>query len=237
VYIWAVTHQRVVEVGLGFYLQPILTVLVAVIVVQERLRGLQWGAIGVAAVGMLALTVDYGHPPWVAILLGGSLAVYGLLRNRAQAPAMPAVLIETSVVVPPTVALLWWLHASGTGTLTTQGGWHAFLLLTAGLVMGTPMVLFGIATNRVALAALGIMQYVNPTVAVLLGIVVLGEAVSPGRLMGLCLVWVALGILTAEMLVHQRRPTAPLAAEPVPRAPSQGGTSPLDSCISSDSST
>jgi chloramphenicol-sensitive protein RarD len=214
VYIWAVTHARVVEVGLGFYLQPILTVVVAVVVLRERMRGLQWAAVGVATVGMLTLTLDYGSPPWVAILLGGSLAVYGLLRNLAGAPALPAVFLETSVVLPPMAALLWWLHTSGTGTLTTEGGWHAFLLFTTGLVMGTPMVLFGIATTRVPLATLGILQYVNPTVAVLLGIFVLGENLSTERLVGLVLVWVALALLTVEIVVHRRGATAFTGVEP-----------------------
>lgn len=214
VYVWAVTHERVVEVGLGFYLQPILTVLVAVLTLRERLRPLQWAAVGVASLGMAALTLDYGTPPWVALLLGGSLAVYGLLRNRAGAAALPAVFVETTVILPAMLGLLWWLQASGTGTLTTQGGLHALLLLTAGLVMGTPMVLFGIATTRVPLSTLGLLQYVNPTVAVLLGIFVLGEQVPTMRLVGLALVWVALALLTAEVLFSRRGATTWTAVEP-----------------------
>lgn len=204
VYVWAVTHGLVVEVGLGFYLQPVIAVMLAVVVLHERLRRIQWVAVGIAAAAMVVLTIEYGHPPWVGILLGGSLAVYGLLRNLADAPALAAVLVETSVVLPIMVALLAWIGATGGSSLVSNGGGHVALLLTCGVVMGAPMLLFGVATRRVPLSTLGILQYVNPTVAILLGVLVLNEQITVYRLIGLVFVWVALALLAADALAHRR---------------------------------
>jgi chloramphenicol-sensitive protein RarD len=198
VYVWSVQAGRLVEAGLGFFLQPLISVLLAVIVLKERPRRLQWVAVSAAGIGMTVMTIGYGRPPWIAFVLGGSLSAYGLLRKRANTPAFAALFVETNVQLLPALGILTWLDLSGRSTLTSAGGGHTALLLGVGIVTGAPMLLFGVALQRVPLTTLSIMQYANPTVTVIVGVWVLGEKLTPDRIIGLGFVCVALGLLAAD---------------------------------------
>ena len=137
-FIYGVNAGRVVEVSLGYFINPLVTVLLGVVVLGERLRRLQWAAMGIALVAVLVLTVDYGHPPWVALLLAGSFATYGLLKKKADVGAVESLTFETAVLFPVALGFLLWLGASGRGSFGAEGWTHALLLAGTGLITAVP---------------------------------------------------------------------------------------------------
>lgn len=204
-FIYGVNAGRVVEVSLGYFMNPLVTVVLGVVLLGERLRPVQWGALGLALVAVLVLTVDYGRPPWVALLLAGSFATYGVLKKKAGAGAVESLAFETAVLVPVAAAYLVWLHAVGRGTFGGEGVSHAVLLALTGLVTAVPLICFGAAATRISLTAIGLLQYVAPTLQFALGVLVFREEMSPVKWVGFGLVWVALVVFTAEALRHHRR--------------------------------
>ncbi|MGN6251826.1 MAG: EamA family transporter RarD [Marmoricola sp.] len=211
-YIWGVNNHRVVETALGYFINPLVTVVMGVVFLGERLRRWQWLAVAVATVAVLGLTVEYGHPPWVAIALAFSFGSYGLLKKKAGVEAIESLTFETIVLAPVALVYLVWLGESGQGHFTTQGPGHAVLLMTTGVVTAVPLLCFGAAAIRVPMTTLGLLQYVTPILQFLLGITVRGEQMSPVKWGGFGLVWVALVVFTIEATRHHRRQIA-LAAE------------------------
>jgi chloramphenicol-sensitive protein RarD len=204
-YIYGVTNDRVVETSLGYFMNPLVTVLMGVVILGERLRTLQWLAIGVGALACLVLTVDYGHPPWIALVLACSFGTYGLAKKQAGAEAIESLTLETLLVAPLALAYLAWLVVQGESSFGSEGTGHALLLMSAGLVTAVPLLCFGAAAIRVPLVTLGLLQYLAPILQFLLGVLWFHEEMSTGRWIGFALVWVALTIFTVESVRHRRQ--------------------------------
>jgi chloramphenicol-sensitive protein RarD len=210
-YIYGVNTDRVVETALGYFINPLVTVVLGVTVLRERLRRAQWLAVGVGAAAVAVLTVDYGRPPYIALALAVSFAGYGLVKKRLGLPAAEGLLVESGVLAVPALAYLLWLGFAHRGTFGDDAGFTALLVL-AGAVTAVPLLLFAGAANRIPLAALGILQYLTPTLQLALGVLVYREPMPPLRLAGFALVWLALVVFTADGLRQARRQARVLAA-------------------------
>jgi chloramphenicol-sensitive protein RarD len=204
-YIWGVNHHRVVETSLGYFINPLVTVLMGVLILRERLRPWQWVALGIATVAVVGLTVDYGHPPWVALTLAFSFGTYGLAKKQAGVEAVESLTYETLVLVPVALAYLFWLGAAGDSHFLGHGAGHALLLASTGVVTAVPLLCFGAAAIRVPMTTLGLLQYLAPILQFLLGVTVLDEHMSTMRWLGFGLVWVALVVFTVEAGGYRRR--------------------------------
>jgi chloramphenicol-sensitive protein RarD len=199
-FIYGVNNDRVVEVSLGYFINPLVTVLLGVLVLGERLRPLQWTAIGIATVAVIGLTIDYGHPPWIAFLLAGSFGTYGLAKKKANVEAVESMTFETLVLVPIALGYLIWLWAQGDASFGTHGLGHALLLISTGLVTAVPLICFGAAAIRVSMTTIGLLQYLAPTIQFVLGLLVFHEEMTPVKWFGFTLVWLALVIFTGDVL-------------------------------------
>jgi chloramphenicol-sensitive protein RarD len=214
VYIYGVTSDQVVETSLGYFINPLVTVLLGVVVLRERLRPAQWAAVGVAAVAVLVLSVENGRPPWIALTLACSFGTYGLLKKTAVVGALEGLTVETAVLAPLALGYLVVLGATGDATLT-EGPGHAALLVLTGLVTAIPLLFFGAAASRVPLTTLGLLQYLAPTMQFLIGVVVFDEALGIAKVIGFGLVWVALAVLTTDLMTSRRRGQRLTVPEPI----------------------
>lgn len=204
-YIWGVNNGHVVETSLGYFINPLVTVLMGVLLLGERLRPLQWFAMGLATVAVLALTVEYGRPPWVALVLAFSFGTYGLAKKKANAGAVESLTLETLILAPVALGYLLFLSSRGSSTFTTEGTGHVLLLISTGIFTAIPLICFGAAATRVSMTTLGMLQYLAPTLQFVLGVTLFAEPMPPTRLAGFALVWVALAIFTFEAVKHRRR--------------------------------
>lgn len=202
-FIWGVNHHRVVEVSLGYFINPLVTVLLGVVVLGERLRPWQWTAIGIAVVAVVGLTVDYGHPPWIAFLLAFSFGTYGLAKKKADVQAVESLTFETLVLTPVALGYLVWLWTQGSSGFATHGVGHALLLASTGLVTAIPLICFGAAAIRIPMTTIGLLQYLAPTLQFAIGLLVGHEEMTPVKWLGFALVWTALAIFTGEALRHR----------------------------------
>jgi chloramphenicol-sensitive protein RarD len=209
VFVLGVLSDRVVDASLGYFINPLVTVGLAVLVLHERLRPVQWVALGFGAAAVLVITIGLGSVPWIALTLAASFGSYGLIKNRVgrSVGAVPGLATETLVLAPLALAYLLVLQAHGTGSFSTHGAWHAVALASAGVVTAIPLLLFGSAARRLPLALVGMLQYITPVMQFLIGVVVLDEEMPPARWFGFALVWVALVILSADGLRHSRAQT------------------------------
>lgn len=204
-YIYGVSSGRVVETSLGYFVNPIVTVLLGVLVLGERLRPVQWTAMGAAFVAVVVLTVENGSPPWIALILAFSFGTYGLLKKTAGVGAVEALAIETGVLLPVAAAYVVVLGVTGVSTFGSQGPGHAVLLAAAGLVTAVPLLLFGASVSRVPLSTLGVLQYLAPTMQFLLGVTLFDEPLPLGKLVGFVLVWIGVALFTTDLIRHHRR--------------------------------
>ena len=219
VYIYAVQSGHVVEASLGYFINPLVTVALAVVVQGERLRPLQWAALGVGVVAVAVITLDYGRLPWISLVLAASFGTYGLAKTRlggaagARLGALTSLTAETLILAPIALAALTVLETTGRGTFSQGAPWHALLLASAGLVTAVPLLLFAAGAARVPLTTTGLLQYVTPVIQLVIGVAVLGEAMPASRWVGFALVWVALVVLTTDMLraARHRRAVVPRA--------------------------
>jgi chloramphenicol-sensitive protein RarD len=204
-YIWGVNNGRVVETSLGYFINPLVTVLMGVVLLGERLRPLQWVAMVIAtgAVGVLAL--DYGRLPYVALVLAFSFGTYGLAKKTANAGAIESLALETTLIAPFAAAYVAWLVATGASNFGTHGAAHALLFTTTGIVTAIPLICFGAAATRVSMVSLGLLQYLAPILQFALGVLWFHEEMPPGRWVGFVLVWIALAMFTVEAVTHRRR--------------------------------
>jgi chloramphenicol-sensitive protein RarD len=207
IYIWGVNNGHVVETSLGYFINPLVTVMLGVLVLQERLRPLQWTAVGLGTLAVVVLTVDYGRPPWIAIGLASTFAVYGLLKKQVgtKVGAVQSLTVETAVLFLPAMGWLLLLESRGDGSLGHTGAGHGLLLASAGVVTAVPLLFFAAAARRVPLSRLGMLQYLTPVLQFLTGVLVYGEDMPASRLAGFGLVWAALVLLTADVLRTRRR--------------------------------
>jgi chloramphenicol-sensitive protein RarD len=222
-FIYAVNSGHVVETSLGYFINPLVTVALAVVVLSERLRRAQVVAVGVAAVAVAVLTVDYGRPPWIALILAFSFGTYGLVKKRAGVDGTQSLAVETAFLTPAALAYLVWLGAAGEGTFTTEGAGHVALIAGAGVTTAVPLMLFGAAAIRIPLATVGLLQYIAPVMQFLIGVAIYGEPMPVERLLGFALVWVALTVFAVDAVRAARRGAPPVEVEP----PEAGAAGPI----------
>jgi len=207
VYLLAVLTGHVIEASLGYFINPIVTVLLGVLVLHERLRLAQWIAIGVAVAAVVVIVVGYGQVPWIALGLAFSFGLYGLAKNRVgpSVDALSGLTLETAWLAPVAAGMLVWVSATGAVTVGGYGAGHAVLLSLAGVVTAIPLLFFAAATRRAPLSLVGLLQFLTPILQFLTGVVLFHEDMSLERWIGFALVWVALVVLTADSLRHARR--------------------------------
>ncbi|MFG1954194.1 EamA family transporter RarD [Micromonospora sp. NPDC048830] len=204
-YIYGVNSGRVVETALGYFINPLVSVLLGVGVLRERLRPAQWLALGVGGAAVAVLTVDYGRLPWLALTLAVTFAAYGLVKKRLALPAAEGLFVESAVLALPALGYLGWLAAADDATFGHVSAGHTVLLVLAGAVTAIPLLLFAGAANRLPLTALGMLQYLTPVLQFACGVLIFHEPMPPARLAGFALVWAALLVFTADALAHTRR--------------------------------
>lgn len=222
-YIWAVNHRHVVETALGYFMNPLVSVLLGVFVLGERMRRAQWVAITIAGVAVLVLAVDHGRPPWIAISLASTFALYGLVKKRAAVPPLTALAVETGLLVAPAAGYLVWLEVHGLGSFGHVSRTTDALFIASGAVTAVPLLCFAGAANRIPLSTLGLIQYVSPTLQFLCGVLVFHEPMAAPRWAGFFLVWIALAVFVVDQTVRARvnaagRSSAGSAASSPPRS-------------------
>ncbi|MFD7292677.1 EamA family transporter RarD [Streptomyces sp. NPDC059897] len=211
VYIWSVNSGHVVEASLGYFINPLVSIALGVLLLKERLRPAQWAAVGTGFAAVLVLAVGYGQPPWISLVLAFSFGTYGLVKKKVNLSGLESLAAETAVQFLPALAYLLWLGAQGRSTFGAEGAGHGVLLASAGLITAVPLVCFGAAAIRVPLSTLGLLQYLAPVFQFLLGIWYFHEAMPPERWAGFALVWLALILLTWDALRTARVNRARLA--------------------------
>jgi chloramphenicol-sensitive protein RarD len=204
-YIWGVNNGRVVETSLGYFINPLVTVLMGVLILHERLRPLQWVAMGIATSAVVVLTLDYGRLPYVALVLAVSFGSYGLCKKTANVGATESLTLETAVIAPVALVYVLVLGASGSSNFGDHGAGHTLLFLSTGIVTAIPLICFGGAAIRVSMVTLGLLQYLAPILQFALGVLWYHEDMPAGRWVGFVLVWIALAIFTVEAINHRRR--------------------------------
>jgi len=203
-YVWAVNAGFIVETSLGYFINPLLSVALGVIFLRERLRPLQWTAVGIAAVGVFYLTFIYGAFPWIALTLALAFGFYGLVKKTAPLGSLYGLTLETGILLLPTSGYLLLCEARGQGAFLHAGVLSDLLLVGAGPVTAIPLLMFAAAAQRIPLSLVGILQYIAPTLQFLLGVLVYGEPFPPARLVGFSIVWVALAILALDAGLTRR---------------------------------
>lgn len=212
-YIWAVNAGHVIEASLGYFINPLLNVLIGVLLLGERLNRVQWISVGIAAIGVLWLTFNYGSFPWIAMVLAGSFGLYGLIRRQVSVDAVSGLGVENLYLLPPAVVLLAWTGGGGgSGGLFEWGAWAAALLVLGGVLTALPLIGFAYAVRRIPFTLVGLLQYIAPTLQLLAGVFFFGEAFGPDRAIGFTFIWVALVLFAAEGMIRaRRRVVAPVA--------------------------
>ena len=198
-YIWAVNHQHIVEASLGYYMQPIILVSLGVLAFKEKMRKTQWWAFGIATVGVLVLTFDFGRPPWVSFLLAGSWGSYSLVKKKLNLGALQGLAIETFISLPFYGGYLIYLAINGTGQFG-NGAKLTTLLIGAGVVTAVPLLLFNGATTRLPFTMIGLLQYLTPTIQFALAVWLRHEPMPSARWVGFVFIWVALVILGRDLI-------------------------------------
>jgi chloramphenicol-sensitive protein RarD len=211
-YVWAVNNGFVVETSLGYYINPLFSVLLGVIFFRERLRFIQWFPIGLAGLGVLYLTMTYGSLPWIALTLAFSFGLYGLIKKTAPLSSLYGLTLETGLLFIPAVAFLIFSEYTGHGAFLHSSLRANWMMVGAGLVTTVPLLFFASAAPRVPLTTIGILQYINPTMQFLLGVLLYKEPFTRDRLIGFGLVWVGLVIFWVEGLYSRHH----LSPEPLP---------------------
>jgi chloramphenicol-sensitive protein RarD len=205
-YIYAVNQDNVVETSLGYFINPLVLVLMGVLILKERLRTTQWVALGIGTLAVLVIAFDYGRPPWIALTLAFSFAIYGFLKKRLGPVigALESMTVETAMLAPIALGVLVWIQANGDGTLFSEGPAHTIALMLSGIITAVPLICFSAAASRVSLSTMGFLQFLAPILQLICGVVVLGEDVPPVRWTGFGLVWVGLTLLTIDTIRHAR---------------------------------
>lgn len=206
VYIWSVNNGHVIDASLGYFINPLVNVLLGLLVLKEQLRRGQWIAIGVAASGVLWLSWSAGQVPWIALILGLTFGGYGLLRKTAALAALEGLSLETMLLFPLALVYVVWLTLQGHNTfINTPYDSTRWLLAAAGPITAIPLVMFAAGARKIPMSVLGLLQFLSPTMQALLGVWVFHESFPPARLIGFAIIWVALALYVAEGLwVAQR---------------------------------
>jgi chloramphenicol-sensitive protein RarD len=204
-YIYGVNSDHVVETSLGYFITPLVTVLLGVAVLRERLCAWQWVALAIGAVAVAVLTIDYGRLPWIALTLAAAFGLYGLTKKQLGLPPAHGLFVESTVLLLPALGYLGWLAADGRSTFGHVSVAHTSLVVLAGAMTAIPLLLFAEATNRIPLSTMGLLQYVAPVLQLGCGVLVFHEPLPPARLAGFTLVWMALSVFTTDAIRQARR--------------------------------
>lgn len=211
-YIWAVNAGHVVETSLGYFINPLLNVLIGVLLLHERLNRVQWVSVAIAGAGVLWLTFNYGSFPWIALALAGSFGLYGLIRRQVGVDAVAGLGVESLYLLPVAVVLLAWTGGGSDGGLFEWGAAMAALLVLGGALTALPLIGFAFAVRRIPFTLVGLLQYIAPTLQLLCGVLFFGEPFGRDRAIGFAFVWVALAVFAVEGLMRaRRRAVAPVA--------------------------
>ncbi len=219
IFVYGVNSGHVVETSLGYFINPLVSVVLGVVGFGERLRRLQWTAVGIAAVAVAVLTVDYGRPPWIALSLALTFGLYGLMKKLVKVEAAPGLFVETALVAVPAGVVLAVLHQGGEGTFAQVSTGHSLLLVSSGAATAIPLLLFAAAARRIPLSTVGLLQYLTPLMQLSIGVFVYDEPMPPVRLAGFAIVWLALGVFTVDMLRHARTNSRRVDLGAVPAGP------------------
>lgn len=207
IYVIAISEHHVVESALGYFINPLVTILLAVVFLRERLRKLQWAAVAMGAIAVTVLTIDYGRLPWIALILAGSFGIYGLAKSKlgGKVSAVNSYALESGILLPVAA-----IQGSIIGSISpglqfgANGIWGAAGLIFFGVMTAVPLIMFGTAAKYLPLSVVGLLQYMTPTIQFILALTVFNEAMPPARWFGFVIVWVGLGFLTADMLRQTR---------------------------------
>lgn len=217
-YVYAVESNQVVEASLGYFINPLVSVGLGVIVLREKLRRVQWVALVIAVLAVVIMSVALGHPPWISLVLALSFGIYGLIKKWANIGSVQSLTIETAVLAPIALVVIIISFVNGSAAIAQGDVGTVLLFVMLGPITAIPLLLFGSAAARLPLSTVGVLQYSTPILQFILGITVFGEVMSAGRWIGFALVWVALVIFTVDTLRHgrsmQAAATALAVAEP-----------------------
>jgi chloramphenicol-sensitive protein RarD len=205
IYVWAVNSNFIVETSLGYFINPLVNILLGILVLGEHLRVGQWAAIGLAAAGVLYLTLAYGSLPWISLALACTFGLYGLMKKMAPLGAVHGLALETSILLIPALVYLFIEHSNGRGAFVHGGAVTDLLIIGAGPVTTIPLLFFAGATRRIPLSMVGLFQYIAPTMQFLIGVFLFHEPLTRSRLIGFALVWLALLLSAVEGVIHSRR--------------------------------
>lgn len=216
-YIFAVNTNQIVEASLGYYICPLVNVLLAILFLRERPRPWQWAAITIAAVGVTYLTFNYGHIPWISLSLAFSFGFYGLIRKTANLGSLQGLFLEMAILTTPLAIYILSLEASGSGAMGSAPWPAPLLLVLGGAATGTPLLFFTAGARRTPLIVMGLLQYIAPTMQFILSLTVFDEPFSAEKLVGFCFIWTALAVLTLENVLERRRVALVLRAQEMAR--------------------
>jgi chloramphenicol-sensitive protein RarD len=205
VYIWAINHGHVIDASLGYFINPLVSVLLGVVVLHERLNRSQKLAVTIAAGGVLYLTLIVGRPPWIALTLAFSFGLYGLIRKVVAVEAVPGLAVETLLLTPLAAGYLLWCQAHGTSAFGHSSATIDVMLVGSGLVTALPLAFFSYGARRIPLSTIGLIQYIGPTLQLILGIALFGEPFPAIRALGFALIWLALAVYVVDGLLRSRR--------------------------------
>lgn len=213
-FIWASMNGHVLDSSLGYYITPLLNVALGVFFFKERLRPMQWLAIGIAAFAVLFITIALGVLPWVALSLATSFAMYGYVKKLANVQSLESLMIETLILTPVAIGYLIWLQFNGGNTFLAYGLDHTLWMASAGVFTAIPLLAFGVAITRLPLTTLGMLQYIGPTIQFFVGVWLTQEAMPRERFIGFAITWVALVILTFDALRNRRNVSKSFVPDP-----------------------
>jgi chloramphenicol-sensitive protein RarD len=210
VYVWGVNSGFIVETSLGYFINPLVSVLLGVIFLRERLRAIQWVPVGLATIGVIYLTLTYGRLPWIALSLAFSFGIYGFVKKLAPLGSLYGLTLETALVFPVALIYIVFVESTGTGSFLHRGTLTDILLIGTGVVTSIPLLMFASAARQIPLTMIGVLQYVAPTLQFLLGVFLYHEPFDQSRLIGFSLVWMALLIFWVENYLASRVPVQPI---------------------------
>ena len=210
IYVWGVNAGFIVETSLGYFINPLLSVSFGVLFLREKLRPMQWVPVGIATIGVIYLTVTYGHLPWIALSLAVSFGLYGLVKKLSPLGSVYGLTLETGIVFPIALIYLTFVQTNGSGAFLHDGATVDLLLIGAGIVTTIPLLMFASAAKQIPLNMVGILQYLAPTFQFLIGVFIYKEPFDHNHLIGFSIVWVALVIFAAENIIARRNPVEPI---------------------------
>ena len=231
VYMWAVGAERLVEASLGYYINPLVSVVLGVLVLRERLTRLQLVAVGLATVGVLVLTVSYGRLPWISLALASSFGLYGLVKKTGRLNSLVSLLVELVVLFPIAAVFLTIRHADGAGSFAAGNPGVSWLLAGAGVATIAPLLLFGAAARRIPLSRVGLLQYVAPTLMLVIGTLFYGEPFTAVHAVSFAFIWSALGVYSVTLVRRSKRVAGAIGVTPEAEAvgePPPSGQAPDD---------